>query len=225
MTPQNKRINLTERPPPAVWPTKLKYHHNMRKKQLTRNDLEAARAEIFHMILFAMAWVMIGEYGLHFRDYAAAAGIVLTAVVILGLETIKLYDLEDELPESTGEAVTEAYERKKRSRLSVSVFLFEGAAIMVTWMILLRSGHVDWLVPGFAMIAGLHFIPLARVSRLKSYYLLGVWVCVLAVTGYLLSGPGILPDAWSNALIAYGCAAGAIVGGASIVMGTKSRRK
>jgi hypothetical protein len=195
----------------------------MIKKQLTRNDLEAARAQTFHMILFAMAWVMIGEYGLHFRDYAVAAGIVLAAVVILGLETIKMYDLEDELPDSTGDAVTEAHERKRRSRLSI--FLFEGAAIMATWMILLRSGRLDRLVPGFSLIAGMHFFPLARVGRFKSYYLLGAWICVLALTGYLLSARGILPDAWSNALIAYGCAAGGIIEGASIAMGTKSRRK
>ena len=87
----------------------------MKTRQLTRNDLEGARAETFHMILFAMAWVMIGDYGLHFRDYAAAAAIVLTAVVILGLQTIKLYDLEEAVPDP-GEAVSEARERKKRSR-------------------------------------------------------------------------------------------------------------
>jgi hypothetical protein len=195
----------------------------MIKKRLTRNDLEKARAEIFHMILFAMAWVMIGEYGLHFRDYAAAAAIVLTAVVILGLQTIKLYDLEGELPDPAGEPVTDIHERRKRYRLYVSIFLFEGAAIMATWMILLHRGHIDWLVPGFALIAGLHFFPLASVSRLKSYYLLGAWICLLAVIGYLAPVRGALSDAGSNALIAYGCAAGAILDGGSIVMGTKRR--
>lgn len=196
----------------------------MIKKQLTRNDLEKARAEIFHMVLFAMAWVMIGEYGLNFRDYAAAAAIVLTAVVILGLQTIKMYDFEDELPDTAGKSTTDIHERKKRSRLYVSIYLFEGAAIMATWMILLRRGRMDWLVPGFALIAGLHFLPLASVSRVKSYYLLGAWICVLAVIGYLLPVWGALSDAWSNALISYGCAAGAIVDAGSIVMGTKSQK-
>ena len=175
------------------------------------------------MVLFAMAWVMIGEYGLNFRDYAAAAAIVLTAVVILGLQTIKMYDFEDELPDTAGKSTTDIHERKKRSRLYVSIYLFEGAAIMATWMILLRRGRTDWLVPGFALIAGLHFLPLASVSRVKSYYLLGAWICVLAVIGYLLPVWGALSDAWSNALISYGCAAGAIVDAGSIVMGTKSQ--
>ena len=31
------------------------------------------------ILLIGMAWVMIGEYSLHFRDYVAAAGIVIVA--------------------------------------------------------------------------------------------------------------------------------------------------
>jgi hypothetical protein len=195
----------------------------MEKRQLTPNDLEAGRAKIFHMILFAMAWVMIGEYGIHFRDYAAAAGIVLISVVLLGLQSIQLYDLESELQAPLGESVSEAGQRRRRFRLNVTIFIFEGAAIMATWMILLRQGRTDWLVPGFALIAGLHFIPLAIVSHLSSYYLLGVWICLLAVIGYLLPGWGSSDVAWSNALIAYGCAAGAIADGVGVVSGIKKK--
>jgi hypothetical protein len=196
----------------------------MEKRQLTRDDLEAARAKTFHMILFAMAWVMIGEYGLHFRDYAAAAAIVLTAVVILGLQTIKLYDLEDELSDPTGDAITNSRERKKRSKLYVSIFLFEGAAIMATWTVLLHVGHEDWLVPAFALVAGLHFIPLARVIRLNSYYLLGAWICMLAAAGYLLPAGGKVTVVTGNTLVAYGCAAGAIADGFWIVASVRKDR-
>jgi hypothetical protein len=196
----------------------------MRTKQLNRNDFEAARAEIFHMILFAMAWVMIGEYGLHFKDYAVAAGVVLVAVVILGLRTIRLYDLEDELPDPPAETVTDSRERKKRSKLYVSIFLFEGAAIMATWTVLLHVGHEDWLVPAFALVAGLHFIPLARVIRLNSYYLLAAWICILAVAGHLLPAGGKVTVLTGNTLIAYGCAAGAIADGFWIVASVRKNR-
>lgn len=195
----------------------------MEKRPLTRYDLEAARAKIFHMILFAMAWVMIGEYGIHFRDYAAAAGIVLVAVVFLGLQTIRLYDLESELPAPVDGSAGELAQRRKRFRWNVTIFIFEGAAIMVTWMILLRQGHPDWLVPGFALIAGLHFFPMAMVGHAADYYLLGAWICVLAVVGYLLPGWGSLPVAAGNALIAYGCAAGAITDGISVVSGIRKK--
>lgn len=183
----------------------------MRKKDLTRNDLESARAEIFHMILFALAWVMIGEYALDFRDYAVGAAVVLTVSVGLGLRSIEIYKLEDKLPDV-------GLSRRRPFQLYVFIFLFEAAAIMATWMILLHLGHEDWLVPGFALVAGIHFIPLARVIRLNSYYLLGAWICVVAVAGYLLPAAGKVSAVAGNILIAYGCAAGAIADGMWIVL-------
>jgi hypothetical protein len=182
----------------------------MGKKDLTRNDLESARAEVFHMILFALAWVMIGEYVLDFRDYAAGAAVVLAASVGLGLRSIEIDKMEDELP-NVGAG------RRKPFQLYVLIFLFEAAAIMATWMILLHVGHEDWLVPAFALVAGLHFIPLARVIQLNSYYLLGAWICILAAVGYLLPAGGKVTVVTGNTLVAYGCAAGAIADGVWIV--------
>ncbi|HEV3411436.1 MAG TPA: hypothetical protein VG101_03115 [Puia sp.] len=197
----------------------------MKAKQLNRNDLEGARAEVYHMILFAMAWVMIGEYSWHFRDYVVAAVIVITAAVILGLQSIKLYELEDELPEPGSEPASEALKKKKRFRLYVGIFLFEGVAIMATWMTLLHLGREEWLVPAFALVAGLHFLPLARVTRISSYYMLGAWICALAVTGYWLLSREMLTDTGSNVLIAYGCAAGAIADGIWIVVSVRKNRQ
>ncbi|TDW96687.1 DUF7010 family protein [Dinghuibacter silviterrae] len=189
----------------------------MTTNQPTRLDVEAARGEIFHMILFAMAWVMIGEYALDFKDYAAAAVLVIVAVVILALHSIRLYTLEDRLPDA--EVGVDPLERKqkRRTRLYALLLIAEGIAIMITWMVVVHLGRRDWLVPGFALVAGLHFFPLARVIRLNSYYLLGAWICVLAVAVYVLEVTGYLPDEGGSALIAYGCAAGAIVDGAWIV--------
>ena len=168
-----------------------------------------------------MAWVMIGEYSLHFRDYVLAAFLVVTAAVILGLQSNKLYEMEDELPEVGSGPGSDALKRKKRSQLYVGIFLFEGVAIMATWMILLRLGHEDWLVAAFALVAGLHFIPLARVTHIGSYYVLAAWLCALAGIGYWLLLSGMLTATGSNVLIAYGCAAGAIADGALIVVGTR----
>src|ERR1700727_2705363 len=200
---------------------KMKTPSNLRTKQVTRNDLESARAEVFHMILFALAWIMIGEYSLHFSDYGVAAVIVLATSVILGLHTIQIYDLEEELPDAAAGGFTEGPGRKRRFLLYVIIFLFEASAVMATWMILLHLGREDWLVPGFALIAGLHFIPLAMVIKLNSYFLLGTWICILAIVGYLLPVWGMLPRAGCEALIAYGFAAGAITVGVRIIASTR----
>jgi hypothetical protein len=165
-------------------------------KALTKMDVEGLRGELFHMILFSMAWVLMGEYLLNFRDYAIGAMLVLVVVVRLALYSIKLYDLEEVLDRN----VTAAADRKdiKRDRFYALILVFEGVAILVTWMLMLNFGRTNWLITGFALIAGLHFFPLARVIRQNSYYLLGIWICILAVAGYILISSGALEDYYAN---------------------------
>jgi uncharacterized protein DUF7010 len=193
----------------------------MTTKYLTRNDLENTRAEVFHMILFGLAWVMIGEFTLDFSDYVVPAVLMLTTSVLLGVQSIHIYELEDELPDPEFEGFVEGLSRKNRFQLYVIIFLSEAVAIMATWIILLGLGHPGWLVPGFAFIAGLHFFPLASIFKLKRYYLLGAWVCLLAAIGYLTPVAGQIPQASCNSLIAYGCAAGAISDGIWVIAATK----
>jgi hypothetical protein len=173
------------------------------------------------MIIFAMAWVMIGEYAVDFKDYVIAAAVVLATVVVLALQSIRLYTLEDLLPDAEGPVFER--QQKRRTGLYAVIFVLEGIAVMITWMIVLRSGSSQWLVPGFALVAGLHFFPLARLIRLNSYYILGAWICLLAVAGYLLVHTGTVPAGAGNALVAYGCAAGALVDGVWIVLKTMQR--
>ncbi len=70
-------------------------------KALTQGKVEGLRGELFHMILFAMAWVFIGEYSFNFKDYAVPGMLVLLMVVWLAIHSIKLYELEDSLPEDS----------------------------------------------------------------------------------------------------------------------------
>jgi len=92
------------------------------------------------MILFAMPWVMIGEYSWDFSDYAFGAILVLIVAVWLGLYSIKLYELEDSLPEDDIVDLYRMYHKQenKREWLFALIFIFEGVAILITWMILLK---------------------------------------------------------------------------------------
>jgi hypothetical protein len=190
-------------------------------KKLTKRDVEGLRGELFHMILFAMAWVLIGEYLLNFRDYAFTAGIILLVVIRLALYSIKLYDLEEEIEDDVYTA--RAKKEIRQDRFYALILVFEGAAILVTWVLMLNFGYESWLIPGFALIAGLHFFPLAKVIHQNSYYFLGIWICLLAVAGYILISWGIMKDYNANTLLAYGCAAGAVVDG--IVIMNKTRKE
>jgi hypothetical protein len=190
---------------------------NLRK--LTKTEVEGLRGELFHMILFSMAWALIGEYLLHFRDYAIGAGLVLLVVIRLALYSIKLYDLEEEIEDN----VVFDLSRKeiKQDRFYALILIFEGVAILVTWVLLLNFGHQNWLISGFALIAGLHFFPLARVIHQKSYYFLGIWLCILAIAGYTLISSGKMEEYFVNTLVAYGCAAGSLIDGIVIMQRTR----
>jgi len=193
--------------------------------RLTKSDVEVARGEIFHMILFAMAWVMIGEYTVDFRDHILPAIVVLTAVVILALYSISLYNLEDSLEEQRPAAAGPGRRRIGVTSRYALIFVLEGAAVMATWMILIRTGHEMWLVPSFALIAGLHFLPLAAVIRVKSYYFLGIGITLVAALGYWLVSEGRVAQITGDAIISYLCAAGAIIDGAWLAIRTKARAK
>ena len=188
-------------------------------KELTKNEAEALRAELIHMILFSVAWAIIGEYILNFSDYAIGGGLVLVAAVCLGLYSIKLYKLEDNLKSDAGSAF-EA-QQSKRDRFYLLIFVFEVVAILATWILMLNFGHANWLISGFALVAGIHFFPLARVIAMKSYYLLGIWISMLAIVGYKLISSGMMPDQFVNVVIAFGCAAGALADGIWIMVKTR----
>ncbi|HMI60578.1 MAG TPA: hypothetical protein VK518_06710 [Puia sp.] len=196
-------------------------------KTLTQWEVEGLRGELFHMILFAMAWVLIGEYALDFKDYAAAAIFVLLVVVWLAIYSIKLYELEETLRDDSQLRVpfTGNIFEKKRGLLFALIFIFEGIAILATWMILLKLQREDWLIPCFALIAGLHFLPLARVTRHNSYYILGIWICAIAVTGYLLTNHNMITIERTNTFVAYGCSAGAVVDGIGVTVRSRKLRR
>jgi hypothetical protein len=187
-------------------------------KRLTRQKVDELRGELFHMILFSMAWALIGEQVFNFRDNAVGAAVILGIVVLLAIYSNKLYELEDKLPPEG-----RLPERKgvRRDQLFAWILFFEGVAILVTWILLLNWGYSRWIIPFCALVAGLHFFPLGWSIHQNSYYLLGIWTCLSAVTGYWLMSTGHLLDHDANMLVAYGCAAGSAIDGIGVVLRTR----
>jgi len=186
-------------------------------RELTREKVDGLRGELFHMILYSMAWVLIGEQVFNFRDYAVGAAVILMVVVWLAVYSNKLYELEDKLsPEGP------AAERKvmRRDQLFAWILFFEGVAILVTWILLMNCGHSNWMISLCGLVAGLHFFPLGWSIHQKSYYILGIWTCLVAAVGYWLINTGHLIDHDANVLVAYGCAAGSAIDGIGVVVRT-----
>jgi len=185
---------------------------------LTRQKVDGLRGELFHMILYSMAWVLIGEQVFNFRDYAVGAAVILVVVVWLALYSNKLYDLEDSLPP---EGPVADRKEMRRDQLFAWILMFEGVAILVTWILLLNWGYTSWMISLCGLVAGLHFFPLGWSIHQPSYYILGIWTCLLAAVGYWLINTGRLIDHEANVLVAYGCAAGSAIDGIGVVVRTR----
>jgi hypothetical protein len=67
----------------------------------------------------------------------------------------------------------------------------EGAAMFVAANVLINTHHRDALMPAFAIIVGLHFLPLARGIPVRSYYLTGAALVAVGAIALLapLNGP------------------------------------
>jgi hypothetical protein len=200
------------------WPMTANDLKRKAMKGLTRQKVDGLRGELFHMILFSMAWVLIGEHVFNFRDYAAGAVVILTIAVWLALYSNKLYQLEDKLPPEGPVA-----ERKemRRDQLFAWILFFEGVAILVTWILLLNWGYTSWMISLCGLVAGLHFFPLGWSIHQNSYYILGVWTCLLSAVCYGLMDTGHLIDDDANLVVAYGSAAGAAIDGIGVVIRTR----
>jgi uncharacterized membrane protein YvlD (DUF360 family) len=187
-------------------------------RKLTREKVDGLRGELFHMILFSMAWILIGEQVFNFRDNAVGAAVILAVVVWLAIYSNKLYELEDKLPPEGPVA-----ERKgvRRDQLFAWILMFEGVAILVTWILLLNWGYSRWMICLCSLVAGLHFFPLGWSIHQNSYYILGIWTCLLAAVSYWLVNTGRLIDHDANVLVAYGCAAGSAIDGIGVVVRTR----
>lgn len=65
----------------------------------------------------------------------------------------------------------------------------EGVGIPVIAMALANTGHNDILLPGIALVVGLHFVPMAYAIPFRPFYLLAAMLILAALAGALLKQP------------------------------------
>jgi hypothetical protein len=109
----------------------------------------------------------------------------------------------------------------RNDQLFAWILVFEGIAILVTWILLLNRGYSSWMISLCGLVAGLHFFPLAWSVHQNSYYLLGIWTCLLSAAGYWLISTGHMVDRDANVLVADGCAAGSAIDGLGVIVRTR----
>src|SRR5699024_9910749 len=65
------------------------------------------------------------------------------------------------------------------------VFAIEFALIIIAALVSNLVGHFDWFFPLMAIIVGAHLFPFAHVFQVKTYYVTGILLCLLAIVTLL----------------------------------------
>jgi hypothetical protein len=184
----------------------------MNSTNLSKKQVDDMTGSLLLMIVFTAIWVIIAESVIAGRDYGLIT-IVLGAVIIyLVVNYGRLSKLSHSLP--TGQVDTEA--EKAKTKKFYIILAVEGIAIFVVKNVLVNTGHNNLFFPCFALIVGLHFFPLAKLFNRSFYYAVGVWICLVAITGFMLTGMK-LPVYLPVAIIGIGCALGTAANGVRIV--------
>ncbi len=175
---------------------------------------------LFLMTLFTLLWVIIAENALDNRDHRIV-GILLGAVILIFIYYyLYFYNAQKQLSETFPDG-SEA--EKKNDKWFLIVFGVEGFLILLVKNILVNIGRDELFVPCFALIVGLHFIPLASLFKRKFDYYLAGWICAVAIIGLIFSVQKTYAHYFIVAFVGIGCAAATIFNGVRMILeGTKA---
>jgi len=78
---------------------------------------------------------------------------------------------------------------RRAGRIIALASILEVAGIPLVALTLANTGHVNLLLPGVAVVVGLHFLPMAYAIPFRPFYVLALFLLMAAVVGMLLPQP------------------------------------
>ncbi|OCT13425.1 hypothetical protein A8709_17605 [Paenibacillus pectinilyticus] len=179
-----------------------------------RAAVRGAAIGVSFMALFGTLWAGIGIAGLQdWGSFWLWIGAALIGITLLA-GGISLMLRSKQLTVQVTDA--DAKHWKRASIWFGIIFTIEGAAIGAASAICSATDHIDYLFPIMAIIVGAHFIPLAPLFRIKTHYLTGTLLCLLAI--YTLLFVPVRSTLGEQPIIAWWCVVG--FGSTLILWGT-----
>jgi MFS family permease len=148
-------------------------------------SLDDMAGGLFMMTIFTAVWIGLAEYNLRGRDYWVVGVVFLAILLVFVSHYFKFVGVSKALPGVLPEL--KSAEEKKKDKWFMIIFGLEGLAIFLSANALINSNHFNYFVPVVALIVGLHFFPLGYLYKRKFDHYMGVWTCIIAVTGILLT--------------------------------------
>jgi len=152
------------------------------------------------MIVFTIVWAILSEYFFNNSDHKVVLlvfGFITSYLIYTYFKFIKRNKL---LPPLTIEKNT------KKEKWFYTVFALEGIAIFIVKNILINIDRDNLFFSSFALIVGLHFIPLAKIFNRKFDYYIGTWTTIVAILGLTLIITNQFEYKIVNAFVCAACA-------------------
>jgi hypothetical protein len=146
--------------------------------------IRSIAAGLLLMAFFTMMWTGIAESGFNGRDHEIVAIVFAVFSIVFIAAAIYLFVISKHFARITTDA--EKLEGKKMVKWYGIIFGSEGAVIGITCGILYYLHYGNFIIPGIALIVGLHFYPMAIIFKRKIDYYLASWTCIVAACGIVM---------------------------------------
>jgi hypothetical protein len=169
----------------------------MNKSQLLpRIAIKSIGVGLLLMAFFTMMWSGIAEGGFNGSDHYISTVIFSAFSLTFIIYGVYLFVMAKHFPLSTEADKSEVKEIWKWYGI---IFGAEGAVIPIVVFSLIAFHYDALIIPGIAMVVGLHFYPMAKLFNRKIDYYLATWTCLIALTGIIMT----LRDATQSAVFSF----------------------
>ncbi|MCC5801267.1 hypothetical protein [Rossellomorea vietnamensis] len=150
---------------------------------VTKGDLRGTASGVLFMAFFGTLWSYTGVMGLQ----GWGSPLVLTSALAIGMVLViggfSLISASKGFPQGTS---THSGNDGRKMRMWFNIiFAGEGIAIGIAIAVCNAVGHTENIPIVIAIIVGLHFLPLARLFRVRIYYYTGLLLCVVPIVTWL----------------------------------------
>ncbi len=150
--------------------------------------LRSIAGGMLFMAVFTYGWIRIGVSGLQANGMLWLWTAVVFGVLLIGNASYFLI-VSKHFP--TIESEADRAEGKRMGMWYGVLLGGEGVVIGGTCGVLSATGHAEFMIPGIALIIGLHFFPMARLFKRTIDYYIAAWTCIIGITGIFMTWNGI----------------------------------
>ncbi|WP_226673333.1 hypothetical protein [Rossellomorea aquimaris] len=150
---------------------------------VSKGDLRGTASGVLFMAFFGTLWAYTGVMGLQGWGSPWLLIITITIGLLLAVGGFSLISASRDFPQGT--SIRSGNDGRKMRMWFNTIFAAEGIAIGIAIGVCNAVGHPEYIPIIIALIVGLHFLPLARLFRVRIYYYTGILLCVVPVFTWL----------------------------------------